>query len=129
MKRNNEIRELLIAQATRSGSLGFSISDVSGPKRRSVDQAARSLVDEGMLFRGKIGHRTMRLFAEESWAKAYESEHRVHNKSKTVRLDPSQDAVYPVDEMGNPLYKFTKCESRADPFEAQLRNRSRWSAL
>ncbi len=126
MKRDDTLRALLAEKATQAGSVGFATTDVEGYKHRHVDVVVRSMVAEGSLFRGKIGHRTMRLFAEKGWAEAYETGRR-KLATKAPKLDASKEPVYPVDAKGNPLYKITVVPSKFDPFEAQVRNLSRWN--
>lgn len=127
MKRDDELRQLLVDMATKAGSVGICTGDITTHKVRHVDSAIRELVAAGRLFKGKIGHRTVRIFSEEAWARAYEQTRRTV-QTRAPRVSQSQEAVYPKDEHGNPLYKITYVPSNFDPFNAQVRNLGRWNA-
>lgn len=108
----------LVKYALKVGQVGFCLADVEGFTAKVVDEAQRRLVKAGELHKGKIGHRTMKLFATAEWAEAYVACYvtasAVH-KDRTIAQAvitrapwaPGTEAQYPTDPAGNPLYKVT----------------------
>lgn len=130
------MREIIAAAAAAGGSSGFSIAELEaeGYARRRVDSAVNRMVADGLLHKGKTGHRTMRLFLSKEWAGAYEARRRpvtqrepTHTRMK-ANWAPGQEAIYPVDDQGNPLYKFTSSGiSDEDLRRGQIANQRRWN--
>lgn len=133
----SSMREALTKMAAEAGKAGFSVSDVldRGYNRYRVNSSIERMVNAGLLHKGKLGHRTMRLFGSVAWANEFENRRRVappiassHSRMK-ANWDPDQEAVYPVDEDGNPLYKVTSVGLSDEALrQGQIRNVARWNS-
>lgn len=125
---NAPIDAVVIALAQRTAAAGFATSDLEGYTVRLVDRVCRRLVEAGKLFKGKVGHRTVRYFARQEWASQYESGKRTVNAAQATaptraRAPWGADATthYPHDEHGRPLYKHTVAEPKPLPANAPIR--------
>jgi len=89
---------------------GFSVAEVSGYTPAMLGNTIANMIDAGELHRGKLGHRTVRYFADPRHALVY-----AHSRSKipttitrTRAPWPADSPVHlPVDANGRPLYKVT----------------------
>lgn len=136
MNARAQMREFIAQASIRAGSTGFTVADIeaAGHNKRKVDSCINRMVADGVLHKGKIGHRTMRLFARSEWANAFAAGRRsLSSPAKTTgRMKagwaPGQQAEYPVDADGKPLYKFTSITiSDEELRQAQMRNVRRWN--
>lgn len=135
----SDLQKRLLQLAGAVGECGFSTADVAGIPRDSVQMSVSRLARRGLLHVGRIGHRTMRVFARPEWAHAYATRRVTLTPSakKPANLGglrmhaqwaPDTPAHYPLRADGTPAYKFTVCPSRFDAQEAQVRNVVRWNA-
>ncbi|WOB06538.1 hypothetical protein [Piscinibacter gummiphilus] len=103
------LRKLIVA----SGERGVSAAEVTGHTAQMIQKASAKLLDEGVVFRGRLGHRTVRFFAKQEWATAYETTKQTAatkalSRAKARAPWPADAPIhYPKDERGNPLYKHT----------------------
>lgn len=125
--------EIVLEAAKRAGQDGISTADVSGATARAVEGAVQRLMQDNLLHKAKLGHRTVRYFVEPAWAETYLSRHQVHTpaavrRSATARATWRADepVIYPKDADGNPLYKVTIAPARqrqpGDPYRTNTHN-------
>lgn len=106
------IREL----SESKGSAGFTIADVQvgfSVRPQRVHTLLTEQIRAGNLFRGALGHRTVRFFGRQEWAEEYAKRRRKPaggpvTLSRTKAQWPADAPIhYPVDAHGNPLYRVT----------------------
>ncbi len=124
---DNTNRDLIVAAildaAKKAGSSGVPLVDayIPGVKPARMHKVFTEMVAAGQVFKGKIGHRTMRMFSKREWAAAFESTRRRRDDLRftsshaRAQWAPDSDAIYPVDAAGQPLYKFTVIPARVPP--------------
>lgn len=121
------IDQLVLERATQAGAAGISTDEIAGLTVNDVNRAVGRLYARGLVFKGKIGHRTMRVFASISWAADYSSNRRppepVKVNGRRTRASWSADApiYYPKNPDGSPAYKRTVIETVVRPEGAPIR--------
>jgi hypothetical protein len=93
--RKAPLDSVLVARIAAAGAAGLSIAEFTGHKAALIDGACRKLEAAGTIFKGKLGHRTMRYFATDAWAKAFEASRRVADASMSTKR---VRAMFSVDD-------------------------------
>lgn len=103
--------DIILGLARSAGSAGICTAEIAGFEVNTAHAVLRRLAETGHLFRGKIGHRTVRYFASAEWAEAYGSSRRtrVSARQPGSRWSAAAPAHYPTDASGRPAYKVTLC--------------------
>lgn len=121
----------ILAAAKIAGEAGISTDSIVGMSAADANNALPRLVRSGQIFKGKIGHRTVRYFARPEWAQAYGDKYKsasapTPSKKRAQRAPWTVDtpAHYPVDADGKPLYKVTICPSGQLGPDAPIRTSS-----
>lgn len=112
----NDFDAILMAKAEASGAVGFSLADVAGVPTKQASVSSARLIRAGKLWKGKIGHRTMRLFAKVEWAATYSANRRTVTSAAPVftprshaRWAANAPIHWPIDQHGSALYAVTVC--------------------
>jgi hypothetical protein len=104
----------VVALAREAGERGIGTEDIEGVTIAQAWDVVSPLVDSGRLFRGKVGHRTVRFFATPEWAERYSRNLRRARPTPATsaarqRWSPDAPPHYPVNADGSPAYKVTVC--------------------
>lgn len=113
---------LCLVQA--AGAVGILTDDIPGMTVSARSNAVERLVAQADIFKGKRGHRTMRLFASAAWAEAFGAHQAVlltAARRSTAPWGKDEAAKYPHGPNGEPLYKFTSTPFPERPAHAPIR--------
>jgi hypothetical protein len=104
------IDRVFLAAAEAAGQEGLSTSELTGFTVSALDKAIQRLIAAEKIYRGKIGHRTMRYFTRRDWAEAYAaSRQTVAKVMGKARVRASWPADAPIHYPPN--YKHTVIET------------------
>lgn len=92
------LQNLLIT--TSENAAGFSVSGITGYAPELVRRVANALVKSGDLVRAKLGARSVRYFANDDLARAYQAGQAPARRGATAVLGPRTKARWSADEPG-----------------------------
>lgn len=128
---SDELDARLMALAHKRGKNGFAIPEVviDGTfTSKRLEYSVKRLTERGRLFRGKLGHTTMRLFAQRSWADDYARMRRTSfNEGAVARpKSASWGPDDPIDGHHKDFKGVTVCPPCVPPPNARIRTGTHW---
>lgn len=104
-------RALLLEMAQRPG--GFGTAELTEFDATRVGAVASAMVVKGLLYRAKMGHKSVRFFstmeAAVEWEKGHmrRSKHTLAHRPTKAPWPKDAPATYPTNPDGSPAYKVT----------------------